>query len=133
VVAVSGFTRQLDGPNHRAVVIEDDARVCYAYLLHGDELVGDVWLYNVHPTPTERPWDIEGAEPPFLNPAEFTAPTRLTLSAESPLRCDWTEDAARVYLGTQLIAILRDGASPGWSATAASDGPLAKVLTTGRG
>lgn len=28
------------------VVVEDDDRVAYAYLLHEGRIVGDVWLYN---------------------------------------------------------------------------------------
>ncbi|MEL6732644.1 MAG: hypothetical protein AAFP83_16055, partial [Bacteroidota bacterium] len=31
-----------------AVVIEDDQKVAYAYLLHQGKIVGDVWLYNHH-------------------------------------------------------------------------------------
>ena len=31
----------------RSVVLEDDGRVAYAYLLEKDTIVSDVWLYNV--------------------------------------------------------------------------------------
>jgi hypothetical protein len=27
-----------------SVVVEDDGRVAYAYLMHGDAIIGDVWL-----------------------------------------------------------------------------------------
>lgn len=29
-----------------SVVIEDDDKVCYAYLYFNKEIIGDVWLYN---------------------------------------------------------------------------------------
>ena len=48
---------QFRSPDPRySVVIEDDGRVAYAYLLHDDEIVGDVWLYNHGPAPAEPEW-----------------------------------------------------------------------------
>ena len=57
-----------------AVVIEDDGRVAYAYLLDADgKICGDVWLYNRGPAPKEPEWtDREKA--PFANPEAFIAP-----------------------------------------------------------
>ncbi len=52
------------------VVFEQTSRNAYAYMIDGDEFVGDVWLYNIEPTPSEPPWtDIANA--PFSNPRDF--------------------------------------------------------------
>ncbi len=53
-----------------SLVIEDDGRVCYAYLLKGQEIIGDVWLYNQDKTPAAVNWK-SSEELPFLNPSEF--------------------------------------------------------------
>ncbi|WP_312524538.1 hypothetical protein [Sphingobacterium multivorum] len=53
-----------------AVLIEDDDKVCYAYLLNEERIVGDIWLYNSVPTPSEPEWH-KRDNLPFLNPAAF--------------------------------------------------------------
>lgn len=52
-----------------SVIIEDDGRVCYAYLLLRQEIIGDVWLYNQSATPIQTAWNRE--DMPFLNPVEY--------------------------------------------------------------
>jgi hypothetical protein len=37
----------------RQVVLEDDGRVAYAYLLERDAIVADVWLYNIGEDPVD--------------------------------------------------------------------------------
>ncbi len=39
-----------------ALLIEDDDKVCYAYLLNEERIVGDIWLYNNVTTPRESEW-----------------------------------------------------------------------------
>ena len=47
-----------------AVVIEDDERVGYAYLIDSrGEICGDVWLYNRCPAPAEPEWNDPGNDP----------------------------------------------------------------------
>ncbi|KKO89048.1 hypothetical protein AAW12_23070 [Sphingobacterium sp. Ag1] len=53
-----------------AVLIEDDDKVCYAYLLIESKIVGDIWLYNSVPTPSDPEWH-KKENLPFLNPVEF--------------------------------------------------------------
>ncbi len=40
----------------RSVLLEDDGSVAYAYLLEGDMITGDVWLYNVGEAPETVNW-----------------------------------------------------------------------------
>jgi hypothetical protein len=117
-----------------AVAIEDDGRVCYAYLLDPDDaIVGDVWLYNRCPAPIEPEWgNREGA--PYANPRPFV---RLEQDFRVPVTIaefsvNWGEEEgacmARVRVRGRLLAKVTPGSMPGWNVLAAKDGPLAKVL-----
>ena len=53
-----------------SVIIEDDGRVCYAYLYFKFSVIGDVWMYNQSPSPIKTEWIKD--QMPFLNPIEFT-------------------------------------------------------------
>jgi hypothetical protein len=119
---------------NRSVVIEDNGRVAYAYLLdHDKQICSDVWLYNRRPTPIEPEWhDREGA--PYANPAPFVDDREIFALPRSgdDFSVEWKrEDSsylARVHIRTTLAAVLADGHKPGWSVLAKKDGPLAKVL-----
>ena len=117
-----------------SVVMEDDGRVAYAYLLDAEgKIVGDVWLFNRVDAPSEPEWtDPEMA--PFANPADYVR----DFDGYDALRCSdfdvvWgrmSEGAVKATIchrGTRL-AVIGEGTKPGWSAMAAKDGPLAKVL-----
>jgi hypothetical protein len=112
----------------RAVVLEDDGRVAYAYLLDHENVVSDVWLYNVADTPNVVDWNDE-SQMPFLNPQSFckteTAP-RLTQRAS--IECIWFDEGVEVVVNGVLVARLKPGAKPGWSRLALRPGPLAKPL-----
>jgi hypothetical protein len=118
-----------------SVFVEDDGRAAYAYLMDGDQIVADVWLYNRGPAPTEPEWK-QGRPPgPMMNPVAYSKAEEVApLSRESEVSVSWSvtpagelEDA-RVFLHGALWAVLRLGSKPGWSRLAAKDGPLAKVL-----
>lgn len=120
-----------DRPQH--IVIDDDGRVAYAYLLRHNEIVSDVWLYNVSRTPSVVDWSNRD-DLPFLNPAPFcdNSQSISRLSVRSPLRCDWYENGVLLFLDDLLIAKLEEGSKPGWSRSAIDDGPLAKTATPPR-
>ena len=59
-----------DKCNEYSIVIDDDGRVCYAYLLSNKKIIGDVWLYNKSQAPMHTDWNNKN-EMPFLNPIEF--------------------------------------------------------------
>lgn len=112
----------------RAVVLEDDGRVAYAYLLDDEKIVADVWLYNVAPTPDEPEWR-NPSRMPFLNPLGFCAPHAFRLSRQTSVECRWLGDGTvEVVFDRVLFARLRHGSKPGWSRFAAQPGPLAKPL-----
>lgn len=111
-----------------SVVIEDDGRVAYAYLLDGSKIVGDTWLYNVDESPVDSSWRRQ-SQRPFLNPMRFcTAESLARLDAHSPIACIWEGDSVVVAVRGEVWARLWRGAKPGCSRFALRPGPLAKPL-----
>ncbi len=113
-----------------AVYIEDDDKVCYAYLWKEKKIVGDIWLYNSAPTPSEPEWN-KKENLPFLNPAEFVRENLEPFDAWSPVEVTWDfgeETVAKIFLSERLIAKLTVGARPGWSSLVTKDGPLAQKM-----
>jgi hypothetical protein len=127
------------GDGKYAIVIEDDGRVGYAYLMDSrGEICGDVWLYNRCPAPDLPEWhDPSGA--PFANPlayvrscTEFPFP-----NSSADIEIDWAREdgecLARIFIQKELVAVVKNGAKPGWALLAKKDGPLAKALNEARG
>ena len=115
-----------------SMIIDDDDRVAYAYILKYNKIVGDIWLYNVHNTPDKDAW-VNKEELPFLNQSSHTKNLRkLSLSASDDIKISWGDvDGKRSVLleiNDDLKVMLQEGAKPGWSNNVYKDGPLAKVL-----
>ena len=129
-----GFVRHFEH-GEWTVVVEDDDRVAYAYLLHEGRIVGDVWLYNRTPSPHRPPWQEPTAEMPFLNSAQHVhANGSVRSPAPESLSVSWSDRAEShppitVRIDNHPVAWLAPGAKPGWSALATRDGPLAKTKT----
>jgi hypothetical protein len=120
--------------NGWTVVLEDDGKVCYAYLRSAEgNTTSDVWLYNRAETPELPEWK-QPAALPFRNPkayvVEWSPPTDLR-SADARVR--WFDSpngaAAQVWLWRELFGVLRSGARSGWSKLAVRAGPLALPLS----
>ena len=126
--------KMVSSAGNHAVVVEDDDRVAYAYLLVDGRIVADVWLYNRVPAPAEPGWR-HGAEAPFLNPVDFAGsdpPARVREASDLGVIWSAPEDQrlrVTVTARGEPLAILERGARPGWCRNARRDGPLAKVLT----
>ncbi|MDO6435237.1 hypothetical protein Q4E93_31765 [Flavitalea sp. BT771] len=111
-----------------SVVIEDDGRVCYAYLLLERSIVSDVWLYNQDETPSRPPWASTGILP-FLNPKEFAVddPHFGPIRNEDDIKIECTSSdletlmEARILINGRLAAVLKPGCKPGWSVNAKKD------------
>ncbi|MBD1364047.1 hypothetical protein IDJ77_09525 [Mucilaginibacter sp. ZT4R22] len=115
-----------------AIVVEDNGRVAYAYLLFYEDIVSDVWLYNSTATPAGSFLNTD--EMPPLNPADYIKKDTLMIpiSDVSQVYCEWDESEdevieAAIMLHGKFVAELRHGDKPGWSVFAAKDGPLALV------
>jgi hypothetical protein len=127
----------IDEDSDFRVMVEDDGRVAYAYLLNPDKkIIALVWLYNRCETPQEPEWR-DREKMPFANPADYVRrDIKLALDFTiSDFRVEWgfskqDEIKAFLYLNHTLLAILIPGAYPGWSLLAGKDGPVAKVLPT---
>ncbi len=119
--------------SHYSVVTEDDGRVAYSYLYEGEDIVGDVWLYNQQEPPQTSFWLPE--DMPFLNPKEYLSKDAAIkpIERESDIRCEWTESKddglieVGIYIRDKFIASVAVGSKPGWSTLVAKDGPLAYV------
>jgi hypothetical protein len=119
--------------NFYSVVIKDDGRVAYAYLYQGEDIIGDVWLYNQQQAPATSFWRTE--DMPFLNPTEYLSKDAYIkpLTNESEVRCEWTESKddglieVGIYIRDKFIASVAAGSKLGWSVLVVKDGPLALV------
>lgn len=123
-----------DSESGSTLLIEDDGRVAYAYLLGKEKkIVADIWLYNRCVAPEAPEWSDPG-NLPFANPADYVdAGYELPLpSSGGDFFVEWQDRGAaryaRILLGGQLFAELVAGAKPGWSRLAKKNGPLAKPL-----
>ncbi|MDI1432822.1 hypothetical protein [Polyangium sorediatum] len=111
-----------------AVVLDDDNRVAYAYLLEDEEVVGDVWLYNVMEAPDTVNWE-DSSPMPFLNPRDYCKSEKVRrLTPQSAVQCAWFDAGVEVSIDGIRWARIERGSKPGWSRLAAQPGPLAIPL-----
>jgi hypothetical protein len=116
-----------------SITITDDGRVAYAHLYEGEDLIGDVWLYNQQAAPAVSFWLPEDA--PFLNPTEYLSKEAAIkpITDKNEIRCEWTESPSDglievgIYIRDKFIASVASGSKPGWSVLVVKDGPLALV------
>jgi hypothetical protein len=118
-----------DAKTQRALVVDDDGRVAYAYLLVGEDIVADVWLYNVVVTPQRPDWRCDSALP-FLNPARHCRADESLprIASAANLSCTWSPDGVELFIDGVLAARLSTGYTPGESRLARDRGPLARPL-----
>lgn len=130
----AGFLTEFCDPvSGLRLVIEDDGRVCYGYLISSEGIIGDVWLYNRVAAPSQPEWD-NPARAPFANPAKLSKtilPYAVPNSSDA-FDVHWKYDEgiaiARIYIDYILAGILAPEDKPGQSAAAYADGPLARVI-----
>jgi hypothetical protein len=135
---MAGFLSEFaDARTGCSIVIEDDGRVAYAYMLDSEAgIVADIWLYNRWAAPEEPEWDHRPTTP-ILNPKEYV---RTDLEFELPdsgaeFTVDWqlqgpSDPKAIIYLRNEKWAMLTPGSKPGCCCLASKDGPLARILPT---
>jgi hypothetical protein len=121
---------QMFGQDFTAV-FDDNGKVAYAFLLYQGEIITDVWLYNVAPTPEEFGLD----QPPHLNPKGYArdeAYPRIEREDQVEFRFITPGEIRTLYVELHLrgefFAKLVPDQVPGWSKWAAQDGDLALVL-----
>ena len=112
-------------------IIEDDDRVCYAYLIESDRIVADVWLYNSTPAGEQPEWSQPDAKEqmPFRNPSEFGDQEVRRISEQSSIQVEWSGSAedrcATIRVDGEIWAVLNNGVRPGCCRHARKAGPLA--------
>jgi len=111
-----------------ALVLEDDNRVAYAYLLENERVVSDVWLYNVAPAPETVQWD-DPTGMPFLNPVHYCKIGPIPrLRPGSVIQCRWMANGVELFVDGVKWARLAPEVRPAWSRWALRKGPLAQPL-----
>src|SRR6266851_4505324 len=93
----------------RALVLDDDGKVAYGYLLEREAVVGDVWLYNVAATPNTVDWN-DKSQMPFLNPQKFCKAETVPRLNPQSLEIRWFEAGVEVIADGILLARLESGA-----------------------
>lgn len=113
-------------------VFDDNGRVAYAFLCYQEDIITDVWLYNVLPAPDKVGLDA----PPHLNGKAHIKPDtfpRIQAASEVEFRWNTPGDIKTlyvdVYLRGELHARLKPDEQPGWCRLATEDTDLARVLT----
>lgn len=116
-----------------SIVVKDDGRVAYAYLLENNNIIGDIWLYNPKPVPVAADWQNKD-EMPFLNPIVFVKDEISPITDSRQVDVKWVLfnnsvlDNVTTYVDNRLIAKLSINSMPGWSALVSKDRPLAQVM-----
>ena len=125
------FLEQREPNGARRVVLEDDGRTAYAYLLQEERVTADVWLYDVGVDPET----VDFRNPsgvPFQNPKQYCAADRLPrLTDASRVSCRWLPAVVEIDVDGVVWARLEPGSRPGWSRGVAVANPLAKPLDVG--
>jgi hypothetical protein len=123
------------GSSDNLVVVEEMNGCCYAYFLQSNQIVGDVWLYNVGAAPDTPPWEQPDAQErmPFRNPIAFcvdeTFDTHLSEKDFEVVFGNAQPPAlAHIFIRHQLHAVVGVGLRPGYCRLALGDGPLARPL-----
>ncbi len=127
------FLEFADPTGQFMLIVEDDGRVAYSYLLKRERIVADVWLYNVGPAPEVPEWKM-GGRPPFLNPADccehpLGGPG---LSADNVVSVDWHGSSAELFVDGIHWASLEPGSRPGRCRHATRPSPVALPLEAPR-
>lgn len=123
------------GDGTHSVVLEDDGRVAYGYLLEAGVIVSDVWLYNRGVAPDTPEWTSADAEMPFANSRQYAAQEPFTHVRDiSECWVEWgcydgEHIAALVRIRDRVHALLAEGEKPGYCRLAHRSGPLAKCFT----
>lgn len=115
------------------VVVEETAKVAYAYLLRNQEIVADVWLWNREVAPDDE-WQ-DPANLPFRNMPVFMSEEPAPVVSEADLGCSWStsEDGrviATLEVDGQPFARLWPGAKPGESRLARAASRVALPLSS---
>lgn len=114
------------------VIFDDDGKTGYAYLIFDEDIVSDVWLYNVVEAPQCPEWS-DSDQMPFANPAGCVSEEIFEpINDPDQIALNWVlgSDGLRqvnVILRGMKHAVLRPGAKPGWCRLAARASPICET------
>ena len=117
-----------------SVIIDEDNSTVYGYLMRDEEIVSDVWLYNIGKSPDFVEWD-DPELMPFPSPTGLSRPDSeiVRIVDSSLIKVEWGRSKlnivqASIYYANILLAILFEGGFPGTSINAMCDSRLANVF-----
>lgn len=117
-----------------SVIFEQDSKVAYAYLLDREEVVSDVWLYNVDYAPQNPEWKNHLCDMPFRNSIQYVScPVFTPINNQNEISIEWIENndknvIVNVFIRGELMGVLQKFCKPGWSKLSSVDSPIARVL-----
>lgn len=117
-----------------SVIIDEDNSTVYGYLMCDEEIVSDVWLYNIRNSPDFVDWD-DPELMPFPSPIGLSRPDSEIVRIIDPslIKVQWGYSKlntiqASIYYANILLAVLFEGEFPGISINAKCDSRLANVF-----
>jgi hypothetical protein len=117
-----------------SVLVEDDGRVAYGYIVRNRKLINRVWLYNRAQTPEKGEWAHKELMP-FMNPRayirdeEFIPPeSTQDISVEWTMKPDGEPEEATILIRSVVMARITPEERVGRSRLAKKNNPLARVL-----
>jgi hypothetical protein len=119
--------------NKYSVIIEDNGLVSYAYLLFNDEVIGDVWINNKTNDSSKQVDFTDVSQMPFMNPIENISNIYMNISINyNNIGLHWRLSSNKIkvliFLESEIIVALEDGAKPGWSNIVINNSPVANKL-----
>ena len=117
--------------NKYSLIIEDNGKVAYAYLLENGDIISEVWLYNNGESLYDN-WDsISEDDLPIQNLPIFIEHFTLPIKEDSDVNLKWiVEDSfvrVFVFIRQELIAILSSNEEIGSSTSISVDTPIARL------
>jgi hypothetical protein len=120
--------------NRYSVIIDEDHNTVYGYLMREEEIVSDVWLYNVGDSPEFVDWENPELMP-FPSPIGLSVPNSETIRIidTSLIDVKWGYSKSKkvkafIYYNGSLFARLSEDDFPGESINALCDSRLANKL-----
>lgn len=113
-----------------SIIINDDGIVAYAYLLDGENIISDLWIYNSS-VQLYKDWNnITEEDLPLQNLDQYILKKIDLLQEEDIVKVDWFFNnqyiKATIYINNTLIGYLDNIDTVGYSTLVNQDTPIAK-------
>ncbi|WP_417355452.1 hypothetical protein [Flavobacterium sp.] len=115
-----------------SVIIDDDGSVAYAYLLEGNNIISDLWLYNSGKTKYEDWENISEKDLPLQNLDCYIITKIKSITNDNDIDVEWYIEGnsvkVEIYIHNKLIGILNSTSKVGFNTLVSEDTPIAKKI-----